>query len=140
MAAVTITAANVRRSEYATVVNKIAHATITAGQVVYLRPDDGKVALCYATDDAPPGYEAYGIAVNNAAANQDVDIVTRDPDFTIGAAVAVGAVYIAGDNGAIHPASDVDADWHVSALGVGISATKINLFPVDQCRSDAPAE
>lgn len=135
MAAVSVTAASVLHSASAIVVNKTAGAALTAGQPVYFDTDDSaKVADA---DGASPLYKVRGIAVNNAAAGQDVDICTRDPAFTPGFTVTVGEVYIAGATaGSINPVADKASGWKVAVLGIGISATQINLFDVANSRAD----
>lgn len=135
MGAVSVTAASVLHSSSGVTVNVIAGAAITAGQPVYF-DTDGSAKVADA-DGASPLYKVRGIAVNNAATGQDVDICTRDPAFTPGFTTAIGEVYIVGATaGNIHPVADKTTNWKVSVLGVGISVTQMNLFNVADCRAD----
>jgi hypothetical protein len=139
MADISITAANVLKGTTNTVENGTAGETITAGQVVYKKSTDGLFwkADCYATSVTSNDEikEAYGIALNSAAANQALQ-VQRTGDITIGGSVTAGAVYyLASSNvgaaGGIAPLDDlVSTDWYV-IIGVATSTTVIHLLIYD---------
>jgi hypothetical protein len=139
MADISITAANVLKGTASTVENGVAGETITAGQVVYKKSTDSLFwkADCYATsvasNDEIKG--AYGIALNSAAANQNLQ-VQRTGDITIGGTVTAGTIYyLASSNvgaaGGIAPLTDLaSTDWYV-IIGVAISTTVLHLLIYD---------
>lgn len=148
MANYSITAASARPSVYAIYLQPnpaytstipavplpcFAGTTITAGMPVYVGTD----SLIYPADanGADPLYKCVGIAVNGAAANQPVYVVTKDPQFTPGCTLAVGdTLIVSGTAGAIAPDSDKAAGFFNTVLGVAYSTTQMNLNPT---RADA---
>jgi len=139
MADITITAANVLKGTTNTVENGTAGETITAGQVVYKKSTDSLFYLadCFATSVAANDEikEAYGIALNSAAANQTLQ-VQKTGDITIGGTVTAGTVYYlassdVGAAGGIAPLADlVSTDWYV-LIGVATSASVLHLLIYD---------
>jgi hypothetical protein len=66
--------------------------------------------------------------LNGAAANQPL-AVQLEGRIVIGAVVAVGTIYVQSDvPGAIRPAADNGSGAYVTILGVGVSASEIDLF------------
>jgi hypothetical protein len=103
-------------------------AVVTAGQLVYKdTSDSGKFKLCD-SDASAAAATVYGIALNGGAAAQPVVVAingsTLDPGFT----VTVGAVYVVSDTaGGIMPVADLETGDFTSVIGVGITASKIQL-------------
>lgn len=129
MADLTITAASVLAGSNATVVSGIAAAAITAGQVLH-RASNGQFALAD-NDAAAPATSVLGIALNNAAAGQPVNVQVAG-DITIGAALAEGAAYYLSDTaGGICAFADLATPQGVSLLGVAKSTTVLSLAIVN---------
>jgi hypothetical protein len=128
MADLSVTAANVVKGADAAVVTRVAGAAITAGQTVYEDPNDSnKFKLCDADAATATARTTRGIALNGAAANQPLAVQTGGR-ITIGATVVPGTVYVQSDTaGGIMPATDLEAGDFVTVLGVGVSATEIDL-------------
>lgn len=120
MAAISITATSVVGSQNVT---KTAGGTITAGQVVRLNASDQVVA---AVNDTAANAAAYGIALNGGATGQPIAVQTQGQP-TIGGTVAVGKVYVLGTSGGIIPVDDIAGSEFITIVGVGISATVIDL-------------
>jgi hypothetical protein len=122
-----ITAASVVKGTGAKTIPGILGGTVTAGQAVY-RDATSKKFLVSDSDSATAGVrELVGIALNGGAINQPVVVQTEGP-ITIGATVVVGTVYVNSDTpGGIMPAADLEAGDYVSVVGIGISATQIEL-------------
>jgi hypothetical protein len=129
MADLAITAANVVRGAGAKIETGIAGAVITAGQSVYKDPADGdKFKTADADSITAAVRTTRGIALNGAANNQPL-AVQVEGSIVIGAAVAVGTIYVQSDvPGGIRPAADNASGDFVTILGVGVSATEIDLF------------
>lgn len=130
MADVSITAANVRASERAIKLRGTAGATITAGQIVY-RDTDEKFKLAQSTTRITSNI--IGIATSGGADGQTIEVVTRDPELTVGgtlslSAAAAGGAYVlsAAAAGGIAPHGDLAATNWLVFLGVAISTTKMN--------------
>lgn len=71
--------------------------------------------------------EAYGIALNGAAANQPL-AVQRSGDITIGATLTPGLAYYLSDTpGGICPVADVGSGEYVILLGLAKSASVLDL-------------
>lgn len=124
MADLTITAALVVAGTNARKTAGIAGATITAGQAVYLdSATTGKWQLAD-TDSATAAVRAaHGIALNGAALNQPIEVITEG-DVTIGATIEAGtAYYLSGTPGGICPVADVAAGDYPLLLGMGKSTT-----------------
>ncbi len=125
MAAVSITAANVLASSTAEKIQGILGETVTAGMPVYLKASDGKY---YKTDANGTTEEAaaIGIVLSSGSANQNVVIATKDPSFTPGFTMTIGAVYVvgAGTAGDINPVADLTTGWRTCVLMVAKSTTQ----------------
>ena len=127
MADLSITATEVLAGAGADTENGIAGEALTAGQVVYKLSTDKKF---YKADcDSAGKTSVYGIALNGAAAGQPVS-VQKSGSITIGATAAptVGEIYVlSGTAGGIAPEADLASGDTVSILGVGESASSIQL-------------
>lgn len=122
-----ITAANVVAGNTATIVSGFAEAAITAGQVVYLNPTTGKYNLADVNSATAAVRNAVGIALNNAANGQPIDVCTKGP-VTIGAAILAGVAYYAsGTPGGIRPVADNVTGDYTCLLGIGASTTVLNV-------------
>lgn len=128
MADLTITAANVIKGSTAKVQQGIYGATVTAGQTVYAdAADNGRFKPADADSATAAARATAGIALNSGSAGQPADIQTEGL-ITIGATVAVGTIYVQSPTpGGIMPAADLVTDDYVTVLGVGISASQIDL-------------
>jgi hypothetical protein len=128
MADLVITAANVVKGADAAVVLRTAGAAVSAGQTVYEDPNDAnRFKLCDADAGTAVVRTTKGIALNNAALNQPLAVQTGGR-ITIGGIVVPGTVYVQSDTpGGIMPAADLDPGDFVTVLGVGVSATDIDL-------------
>lgn len=130
MADLTITATSVVKGTGAITASEIAGAAITAGQTLYKDPADNKVKL-YDADGASAAIRTfYGIALNGAATNQPVTVLTDGP-ITIGATTAVGVAYYGSDvPGGICPFADLESGDYPTIIGIGISTTQIRVRPL----------
>lgn len=125
MANITITAGNVLPSTGAVIVQGTFGESVTQGQVVYKSATDGKWYLAQCDDAAND--DAVGIALCAGGNGQPGLIQTRG-NITIGGTVAVGQVYaVSATAGAIAPWSDLEATNYVTIVGVGISASVIQM-------------
>lgn len=125
MVDLSVTAANVIKGSGASVRSGTAGEAIEAGEAVRLSAA-GEVMLAQA-DDADTATCA-GVALNDAADGQPVEYIIRGP-YTAGGTVAVGTVYVvsAAAAGGIAPVADLASTNIVSVIGVGISATQIQM-------------
>lgn len=124
-----VTPAGVVKGADAVTSTKIALATVTAGQVVYLS-STGQVGLHDANSGTAEVRVPYGIALNGAAANQPVT-VQIDGELTMGATLGVGIVYLASPTpGGIMPSADAANGDTINLVGVGKTASvlKMKLF------------
>ena len=113
MADITVTAASVVAGADSTTTSGTAGVTITAGQAVYLDTTTGKWALADADSATAAQRRAAGIALNGAALNQPIRVLTSG-DITIGATVTAGvAYYLSGTPGGICPVADIGTgEWN----------------------------
>jgi len=123
-----VTAANVVKGTTAKAVVGTYGATVTAGQTVYSDPaDSNKFKPCDADNATAAARATRGIALNGVANNQPAAVKT-DGLITIGATVAVGTIYVQSDTpGGIMPAADLETGDFVTVLGIGVSASQIDL-------------
>jgi hypothetical protein len=131
MAAVSVTAAEVLPISSVAIVqvDALLGATVTAGQAVYkdesVTPNTWKLAQA---DGTAAEATCGGIAMGGGASGQTVKVATAgalDPGFT----VTVGEIYVLGATaGSIYPEADLLASDYVSIIGVGISASRLDLI------------
>jgi len=127
MADLVVTAASVVAGSDSTTVSGTAGVTITAGQAVYLDSTTGKWALADADSATAAQRRAAGIALNGAALNQPIKVLTSG-DVTIGATVTAGvAYYLSGTAGGICPVADVGTGEYVCLLGIATSASVLRV-------------
>lgn len=127
MADITVTPANVIVSTGATKVDGTFGETVTAGAALYKKSTDSEWYLAQA--DSATEDDLVGIALDGGANAQPGFIQTRG-NITIGGTVAIGQVYVVSAlYGKIAPWSDLVATNYVTIVGIGISATVIQLTP-----------
>lgn len=127
MADITVTAASVVAGADSTTVSGTAGVTITAGQAVYLDTTTGKWALADADSATVAQRRAAGIALNGAALNQPIKVLTSG-DVTIGATVTAGvAYYLSGTAGGICPVADIGTGEYVNLIGIATSASVLRV-------------
>lgn len=127
MADLVVTAASVVAGSDSTTVSGTAGVTITAGQAVYLDATTGKWALADADSATAAQRRAAGIALNGAALNQPIRVLTSG-DITIGATVTAGvAYYLSGTAGGICPVADIGTGEYVCLVGIATSASVLRV-------------
>lgn len=127
MSIVSVTAAEVLPIAGSSVASDGAFgATVTAGQAVYLDPADSEWKLAQADGTATEA-TCTGITACGGADGQPGRVYTSgsiDPGFT----VTVGETYVLGATaGGIYPIADLAASDYVSIIGVGITASQLDL-------------
>lgn len=127
MSDVVVTANEVLPDSGTNIVNGILGATVTAGQTVYLDTSTNTYKLADANASAATA-TVKGIAMNGGVSAQPVAVAidgsTLDPGFT----VTVGAIYVqSATAGGIAPAADLAQNWRTSIIGVGITASQLQL-------------
>jgi len=130
MADITVTAASVVAASSASRTNETAGGTITAGQAVF--KNSSNVWLAAQADSADTAGTAgkIGIALNGAAINQPVSVVTAGA-LTAGATLVVGETYVlsAAAAGGIAPVGDLETGDYVTVLGVATSTSVLAVAP-----------
>lgn len=123
-----VTAANVVKGSRAKIVSGTYGATVTAGQTVYADPtDDNRYKLADADSATAAVRATAGIALNSGSAGQPADIL-ESGRYNPGATVTVGTIYVQSDTpGGIMPAADLEAGDYVTVLGIGVSASQIDV-------------
>lgn len=132
MADLSITAANVLASISASRRTGTAGATITAGAALYRDAADGLLKLADNNGATAALAAVEGIALNGASTGQPVAYAAADPDFTPGATLTAGEIYVlSATPGGIAPVADLAASGaYRTVLGVAKSTTKLALAPV----------
>lgn len=128
MTNLSVTAANVRSSEFADRRSGTAGETLTAGQALYLSSADGKLYKADATTLAKS--RMVGICLNAAFADQPVNYVAEDRDFTPGGTLVSGSVYVlsgSAGGGNLAPFGDHAAGMYPVRVLVATSTTKCKL-------------
>ncbi|MGM4909125.1 hypothetical protein [Rhizobium sp. 768_B6_N1_8] len=127
MANLSITPANVVAVDGAATEGGIAGEAISAGQIVYRSSATGKYMLADSNSATAEARRARGMALNNAALNQPID-VERSGDVAIGAVLTPGIAYYLSDTpGAICPIADVGTGEYVCLLGLAKSTSILAL-------------
>lgn len=120
MADLSITAANVV-GQGADRETLMAGGTITAGMAVR---KDASNEIIAATNTSAANANVYGIALNGASDGQPVE-VQKSGNIDLGAALAVGKIYVLSASGAISPVDDVDTADFVTVIGVASAADNL---------------
>jgi len=124
MADLVITPANVLTYSGAQTESGTAGEAVTAGETLY-RHTDGNLYRADCSTAAKA--RAVGIALNSAAAGQPV-AYAKAGGLNPGATVAVGTIYGVTDTaGGIGPVSDRATGDYITILGVGTTASRIEL-------------
>lgn len=127
MADLSITAASVVPRAGSRSATGTAGATITAGQVVYLDPADGRYKLADTDSATVAARTPAGIAANAASSGQPLSVIVSGP-VTIGATVAAGvAYYLSGTSGGICPVADVASGDYPVIIGMATSTSILNV-------------
>jgi hypothetical protein len=126
MADLTITAANVKKTDSTLITEGIAGATITAGQPVY-KDSTASNKLKPADADVLASAAAVGIALHGASADQPLKYATGG-NLTLGAVMTAGAVYVVSTTaGGIAPVADLGSGDFVTLLGIATSTSNLKL-------------
>ncbi len=127
MADIVVTAANVLTAAGATIKRHTAGAAITAGEVVYKDTAASNVVKLADADLSDAAAVVEGIAINDCASGQEVDVCTAG-NINPGGTVVLGEVYMASGNaGGIAPVGDFGTGDRASIIGVGTSTSNIIL-------------
>jgi len=127
MADIAITAANVLAKGGASVVNSVAGAAITAGQLVYY--DSAAASWKLADNDSAtaaarsPG----GIALNGAAAGQPLAVLKSGPIIIGGTLTAGVAYYLSATPGGLCPVADLGTGKYPTIIGIAKSTTVLDV-------------
>ena len=128
MADITVTAASVAQGANASTVQGFLGATVTAGQVVYRDSADSLFKLADGNSATAAARAAYGIALNGGASGQPV-VVQTSGDYSPGATVTVGGVYVlSATAGGIAPVADLASGNYTNTIGIGITASTMRLI------------
>lgn len=119
-----ITPANVIAGSNAQRANGTAGAAISAGQLIYKDATTKKYLQCDNNAADVNARKPEGVALNNAALNQPIDLLTSG-DITIGATLTAGTDYFLSTaaTGGICPRADVVSGMNVCLIGLAKSAT-----------------
>lgn len=123
MADLSITAGSVIASAQATIDRRYSYgATVTQGQPVYL--DTGNLWQLADANASATTAAVRGIVLVGGAINQPGIVVTTDPNFTPGATLAVGTMYVLSANaGKICPVADSVTGVYNSLLFIANTST-----------------
>jgi hypothetical protein len=130
MADITITAANCVAVSGAQTTQGFALATITAGQVVYRDATTQNFGLAD-NNGSTATRTPVGIALNGAAANQPLTVLTFG-SITIGGTMTAGVAYYLSDTpGGICPVADIGAGETATLIGIATSTAilKVDINP-----------
>ena len=125
MADISVTAANVVAGANAKKVTGVAGGTVTAGQTLYadsadsfkLKPGDANASSVTA--------KIAGIALHGASSGQPLTYVHEDDDFTPGATLTTGTIYVASATaGGLAPVADLTTGWYPTVVMVAKSTSK----------------
>lgn len=127
MTDIAITAANVVKGSGSSTESGTAGAAVTAGKLLYKDSATDTWKLADSNSATVAARSPGGIALNDAASGQPVQVLTGG-NITIGGTVAPGTFYIASANaGGIAPSSDAATGWYPALVGVGVSASVIKV-------------
>jgi len=127
MTDIVVTAGNVRKGANAKTREVRYGGSITAGLAVYEDSSDSNDVKAAHCETSAATANVAGITLNGGADGQPGLIVTEDDDFTPGATLVVGEVYVLSASGGIAPVGDLAAGDYVTILGVAKSTSKMKL-------------
>lgn len=105
----------------------IAGGTVARGNLV--RMSGSQVVA--GSDDNATNSNVIGYALNDAASGQPVEVALLSGGGTLaGATFAVGKVYVASTSGATAPVDDIAGGEFVTVVGVGVTASSMQLGKV----------
>jgi hypothetical protein len=126
MADLSITAADVKKTDTTLIAEGIAGGTVTAGQPVY-RDSTASNKLKAADADALASAAAVGIALHGASADQPLKYAIGG-NLTLSSVMTVGAVYVVSTTaGGIAPVADLSSGDYVTLLGIATTATNLKI-------------
>ncbi|MGY5791914.1 hypothetical protein ACXHXM_16885 len=133
MADISITASAVVAGNGSLKKTGIAGAAIAAGDIVYLdATTTGKWQLAdsdAAAAEARGQTANLGVALNSAAANQPISVLTGGP-VTVGAVLTAGTAYYLSDTpGKLCPVADITGGDYFTLIGLAASASVLNVDP-----------
>ena len=126
MADLSITAADVKKTDTTLIAEGIAGGTITAGQPVY-KDSTASNKLKAADADVLASAAAVGIALHGASNDQPLKYAIGG-NLTLSSVMTAGAVYVVSTNaGGIAPVADLGSGDYVTLLGIATSATNLKI-------------
>ena len=126
MADLSITAADVKKTDTTLIAEGIAGGTVTAGQPVY-RDSTASNKLKAADADVLASAAAVGIALHGASADQPLKYAIGG-NLTLSSVMTVGAVYVVSTTaGGIAPVADLSSGDYVTLLGIATTATNLKI-------------
>jgi len=126
MADLSITAADVKKTDTTLIAEGIAGGTVTAGQPVY-RDSTASNKLKAADADVLVSAAAVGIALHGASADQPLKYAIGG-NLTLSSVMTVGAVYVVSTTaGGIAPVADLGSGDYVTLLGIATTATNLKI-------------
>lgn len=127
MTDISVTASAVVAAAAAVKESGTAGATITAGQMVYRDPADGKYKLADSNGASALIRTPRGIALNGASDGQPMTIA-KSGDITMNAVLTAGvAFYLSDTPGGICPVADIGSGEYATSLGIAKSTTVLTL-------------
>lgn len=123
MTAIAVTAASVAPGD-GTQETRLSGAAITAGQLVYM---DANGLYQVATNATAASSVVRGVALDTAPGAGQPLTIQRTGKWTVGGTVVVGKSYNLGTAGGIIPVDDIAGGEYITNVGVGISATQIDM-------------
>ncbi|MBB3396871.1 hypothetical protein [Rhizobium sp. BK060] len=133
MADISITASAVVAGNGSQKRTGVAGAAIAAGDIVYLdATTTGKWQLAdsdAAAAEARGQTANLGVALNSAAANQPISVLTEGP-VTVGAVLTAGTAYYLSDTpGKLCPVADITGGDYYTLIGLAASTSVLNVDP-----------
>lgn len=130
MADLSITATAVVANAGAVKRSKIAGATITAGQIVYLDPADDRYKLADADMTGIGAVTGVFMALNGASVGQPLSVLVKG-SVTMNAVLTAGtAYYLSPTAGGVAPVADVLSGDNVILLGIAKTTTVLVFDPL----------
>lgn len=127
MTDIVITAANVLPGTDTVIVNGLAGATITQGQVLYLDASTNTWKLADANHATAAIHKASGVALTSASSGQPIAVATGGTITAGGTLTAGSRYYCSGNAGGLAPEADLTTTWEVTLVGIATSASLLKL-------------